>query len=181
MISADSLGHIRVWDLGENSCSLELIPEQNTPIRTISMSADGATLVAANNKGNLYSWAVDSKTQEFHSMCTIKASAKYITRAVISPDMKSLATCSADHSVKMWNLPAKSLPGADITLDKVLSGAHQRWVWDCCFSADSAYLVTASSDHSAKLWDLASGEAIRNYAGHQKAVVCLALHDTLTT
>ncbi|KAF9295684.1 TOR complex subunit lst8, partial [Mortierella antarctica] len=61
-------------------------------------------------------------------------------------------------------------------LEKTLVG-HQRWVWDCAFSADSAFLVTASSDHVARLWDLATGETIRQYNGHQKAAVCVALND----
>jgi G protein beta subunit-like protein len=54
---------------------------------------------------------------------------------------------------------------------------HQRWVWDCAFSADSAYLVTASSDHVARLWELQNGETIRQYKGHHKAAVCVALND----
>jgi len=37
--------------------------------------------------------------------------------------------------------------------------------------------VSASSDQTAKLWDLNSGETIRQYQGHQKATVCLALND----
>lgn len=70
----------------------------------------------------------------------------------------------------MWNID-------NFTLDRTLTG-HGRWVWDCVFSVDAAYLVTASSDASAKLWDLSSGEAIRTYSGHHKAVVCCALNDS---
>ena len=55
---------------------------------------------------------------------------------------------------------------------------HQKWIWDCVFSVDAAYLVTASSDSTERLWDLSSGEAIRIYTGHHKAVVCCALNDS---
>lgn len=55
--------------------------------------------------------------------------------------------------------------------------SHQRWVWDADFSADSLYLVSASSDQSAKLWDLRTGEVVRNFAGHNLAVTCVALND----
>lgn len=55
------------------------------------------------------------------------------TNAVL---FRYLATCSADHTVKIW-----STAGIDYTLEKTLTG-HQRWVWDAAFSADSAYLVT---------------------------------------
>jgi WD40 repeat protein len=49
---------------------------------------------------------------------------------------------------------------------------HKKWVWDAVFSLDGAYLVSASSDGTARLWDLASGDALRVYSGHHKAVVC---------
>ena len=48
------------------------------------------------------------------------------------------------------------------------------------YSEDSAYLVTASSDQTARLWDVASGETIRHYTGHHKAVIAVALHDRNT-
>jgi len=47
-----------------------------------------------------------------------------------------------------------------------------------CFSADSSYLVTACSDHSVRLFDVASGELIRHFSGHAKAVVAVALNDS---
>jgi G protein beta subunit-like protein len=61
-------------------------------------------------------------------------------------------------------------------LENELDG-HQRWVWDCAFSADSAYLVTACSDHYARLWELSSKTIIRQYNGHHRGAVCVALND----
>jgi target of rapamycin complex subunit LST8 len=60
----------------------------------------------------------------------------------------------------------------DVVLDN-----HQRWVWDCAFSADSAYLVTVCSDHYARLWELSSATVIRQYNGHHRGAVCVALND----
>ncbi len=50
IISCDQNGAIRVWDLAENKCSHEIIPEEDVPARSVSMAADGSMLVAANNK-----------------------------------------------------------------------------------------------------------------------------------
>ena len=174
-----------------------------------------------------------------------KAHKDYLTRLLLSPDVKSLATCSADHTVRIWKIdPAEenleALPDAgqsDSTMDqsngssssfdtssqasastnglkrldqRALNGSrkgdmpehadsfhaisesiakrkplpsdvvlenHQRWVWDCAFSADSAYLVTVCSDHYARLWELQTAQIIRQYNGHHRGAVCVALND----
>lgn len=189
-------------------------------------------------------------------ICTFQAHKDYLTRVLLSPDVKHLATCSADHTAKVWNLdpdyaPAKVAikdfndrqaqqgteekasdagptpaeirtqnrdllrifdtpiqdrdllrisdnPPRDETPQQTFTAQpdgppmdpnnstlflettltnHQRWVWDCAFSADSAYLVTVSSDHYARLWELSSGNIIRQYSGHHRGAVCVALND----
>ena len=83
--------------------------------------------------------------------------------------MQSLATCSSDKTVRIWNT-------TDYTLSKTLQG-HNRWVWDCVFSSASDYLVTASSDNMARLWDIKEEKSVIQYSGHHKAIVCVALND----
>jgi target of rapamycin complex subunit LST8 len=168
-------------------------------------------------------------------ICKFSAHDRTITRVLLSPDVRHLATCSADHTARIWSVEtgvglagatgALSLsgtatpnnpPGAPsgnpppataattnggttttngtngsaanidastsletdaFPLEMTLEG-HQRWVWDCAFSADSAYLVTACSDHYARLWELSSQSIIRQYNGHHRGTVCVALNDT---
>jgi len=166
-----------------------------------------------------------------------KAHKDYLTRLLLSPDIKLLATCSADHTVRIWKidmneenleaLPEPTRPETSsssqtgstngsmssggfgpesrsssslttrtqtthtnsfhvisdliakrkpLPCDTVLE-AHQRWVWDCAFSADSAYLVTVCSDHYARLWELSTATIIRQYSGHHRGAVCVALND----
>ncbi|KAJ3088800.1 TOR complex subunit lst8, partial [Quaeritorhiza haematococci] len=177
LVSCDQNGSIKIWDLGENQCTHELLPEEDTPARSVSMAADGSLLVAANNKGNFYVWKTKNKGDmtDLEAVTRVQAHSKYITKCLLSPDTKMLATCSADATVKIWNASPSS-SGFRFNLERTLAG-HQRWVWDAAFSADSAYLVTGSSDHTARLWDSSTAETIRTYYGHQKAVVCVALHD----
>lgn len=174
-----------------------------------------------------------------------KAHKEYLTRLLLSPDIKLLATCSADHTVKIWRIepgeealevidddeltpqtPSRSSHSLPATFGNAMNGRpstdssrsstsaspvsqashstgnlqatqaplpiivqrkplplettldnHQRWVWDCAFSADSAYLVTVSSDHYARLWELQSSQVIRQYSGHHRGAVCVALND----
>ncbi|KAI9218909.1 WD repeat-containing protein wat1 [Blastocladiella britannica] len=169
LVTCDQMGTVKIWDLAANSYTYQLLPEEDVAMRSVAVSADGSTLVAGNNKGNCYIWKwVHSELRPIKHLLAHK---KYLLKCMISPDSTKFVTCSSDFTVKVWDAVDDAF-----TLSKTLTG-HQRWVWDCAFSADSAYLVTASSDHSARLWDLSSGESIRQYNGHHKAAVCVALHD----
>lgn len=172
LISCDHDGNIRIWDLGENQCTHHLIPEDDVPINSLLVALDGSMLVAGNNKGNCYVWKMQN--QKDITLLTpatkFRSHSKYITKVVLLTDMKHLATCSADHTARIW------LTEQNFQLETTLQG-HQRWVWDCAFSADSAYLVTACSDHYVRLWDLSNSETVRHYNGHHKGAVCVALND----
>jgi len=173
LISGDRNGNLRVWDLAANTCSKELVPDGDVAMRSVSIAADASMVVAANNNGSCFVWKlIHGADTAFEPLQKLAAHSNYILKCQLSPDGKSLATASADHTIKLWST-------SDFQLQKTLTG-HQRWVWDCQFSADSAYLVTASSDQTARLWDLAQGDTIRNYTGHHKAVVCVALNDNAT-
>lgn len=174
LISGDQHGNIRVWDLTASACSCELVPEVGTAVRSLTVALNGSLVVAANNAGTCYVWRMlrgASLATHFEPLHKLRAHAgKQVLKCLLSPDVRQLATASADKTIKLWNLDG-------FTLDRTLTG-HSRWVWDCVFSVDAAYLVSASSDCTAKLWDLASGEAIRTYNGHHKAIVCCALNDS---
>ncbi|KDN45753.1 WD40 repeat-like protein [Tilletiaria anomala UBC 951] len=213
VISCDQAGSVKVWDLGQNGCSHDLVPEEDVPIRSVSVASEGSCLVAGNHHGNVYVWRINSgvvpdqqgaggqgslqaapegstaadgqplvppppananpgeEYTDLQPVTTFRAHEKYLTKCLLSPDVRYLATCSADTTIKIWNTSRYAF-----TLEKTLVG-HQRWVWDAAFSADSAYLVSASSDHVARLWELSSGETVRQYNGHNKALVTVALND----
>ncbi|KIV88658.1 hypothetical protein PV10_08322 [Exophiala mesophila] len=267
LVSADRGGNIRIWDLGESKCTHQLIPDEDVSVSSVSVASDGSLLAAGNNKGDVYIW----RMYQNHDSTTLlpcrvfKAHKDYLTRLLLSPDIKLLATCSADHTVRVWkidmteeNLEAvtdqpstgvdghsdPSTPNQALVTSQTLNGSamnprsngngrssaslsstssnatsptdavssskhsqsgsqpahtfraiskiietrkplpcdvvldnHQRWVWDCAFSADSAYLVTVCSDHYARLWELGTASIIRQYNGHHRGAVCVALND----
>lgn len=172
LISCDQDGNIRIWDLGENQCTHHLIPEDDVPINSLLVALDGSMLVAGNNKGNCYVWKMQNQKDvtSLTPVTKFRSHLKYITRVLLLTDMKHLATCSADHTARIWSTEE------NFNLETTLQG-HQRWVWDCAFSADSAYLVTACLDHYVRLWDLLNSETVRQYNGHHKGAVCVALND----
>jgi len=135
-------------------------------VRAFDRKRTGSHHLAMNVQGNVYVWKIRQGNDlvDLQPVTMFNAHPKYLTRCLLSPDSKLLATCSADTTVKIW-----STENYNYKLERVLSG-HQRWVWDAAFSADSAYLVTASSDHVARLWDLHSGATVRQYSGHHRYV-----------
>lgn len=177
LLAADEDGHVRVWDLAASACSYELVPDGKTPVRSVCVASDASLVAAATNRGSVFLWRLARPGQAsaggsslFEPLHKIDAHGTYCLTALLSPDVKYLATTSADKTVKLWN--------ADngFKLERTLAG-HTAWVYDASFSADSAYLVTASSDRTAKLWDLKTGEVILDYKGHHKAVTAVALND----
>ncbi|KAL2416094.1 Target of rapamycin complex subunit wat1 [Exophiala dermatitidis] len=287
LVSCDRGGNIRIWDLGESKCTHQLVPVEDVSMASVSVASDGSLLAAGNNLGDVYIWRMYQNQDSTTLLpCRVfKAHKDYLTRLLLSPDIRLLATCSADHTVRIWKIDMneehlEAIPGStgdsypsdeqvnndggvnwpptnqqnqnmngnghangngntstingttndrlnsNSTSSPIISGGfnavanpdsrshspgggfttppmspasfrtltelitqrrplpcdtvldnHQRWVWDCAFSADSAYLVTVCSDHYARLWELGTASIIRQYSGHHRGAVCVALND----
>ncbi|MFH8799416.1 trypsin-like peptidase domain-containing protein [Streptomyces sp. NPDC017936] len=83
-----------------------------------------------------------------------------------SPDGRTLATASDDHSVRLWNV-ATGKPG------RTLSG-HTAPVYSVAFSPDGRTLATGSWDHTARLWNVATGEVQATLKKHTNKVHSVA-------
>lgn len=170
IVSCDAGGKITVWDLGDNKSVAEIkLQQEDEPLQSVSLSSDGQFAIGGTQHGQIVKWDMNS-SDHFDMQWEATSDGKPLTRVVVSSDGRHVATCSADRTARVWS----SLDGQ---LETTLAGPHQRWVWDCSFSADSAYLVTACSDHYVRLWDLASNETVRQYNGHSKGVISVALND----
>ncbi|KWU42598.1 WD40 repeat-like protein [Rhodotorula sp. JG-1b] len=112
LISCDQNGAIKVWDLGGDRCSHELLPEEDVPMRSVSIASDGSALVGGNHKGVVYVWTIQPGLAftDLQPKTRFQAHSRYLIRVLISPDTKQLATCSADTTIKIWTpiLPSPS-------------------------------------------------------------------------
>jgi G protein beta subunit-like protein len=50
VISCDQAGSVRIWDLAENVVAHTLIPEEDVPVRSVTVANDGSMLICGNNK-----------------------------------------------------------------------------------------------------------------------------------
>ena len=83
-----------------------------------------------------------------------------------SPDGGTVATGSADGTVRLWNV-------ATGQLSSTLTG-HGRAVRAVAYSPDGGTLATGSIDRTVKLWDVATGQLQHSFARHPQAVLAVA-------
>ncbi|MGK7873463.1 MAG: toll/interleukin-1 receptor domain-containing protein, partial [Xenococcaceae cyanobacterium] len=86
----------------------------------------------------------------------------WVNSVSFSPDGKTLASGSADKTIKLWNLET----GRKI---RTLFG-HDDWVRSVSFSPDGKTLASGSEDKTIKLWNLETGREIRTLFGHDSWV-----------
>ncbi|MFP4101785.1 WD40 domain-containing protein [Coleofasciculus sp.] len=87
-----------------------------------------------------------------------------VIQVAFSPDGKTIATASFDHTVKLWQPNGKLIHTIQEN-DKVNSLA---------FSPDGKLIATASFDNTVKLWKLDGSSPIRTFQGHSEGVFGVA-------
>ncbi|MEG4584030.1 AAA-like domain-containing protein, partial [Microcoleus sp. MOSTC5] len=89
-----------------------------------------------------------------------------VNSVAFSPDGKTLASASSDHTIKLWNVQTQK-PIATLT-------GHSNSVWSVAFSPDGLTLASASSDNTIKLWNVQTQKPIATHTGHSNEVYSVA-------
>ncbi|MFE5804275.1 trypsin-like peptidase domain-containing protein [Streptomyces sp. NPDC056491] len=89
-----------------------------------------------------------------------------VLSVAFSPDGHTLATGSADKTVRLWDT-ATGKPGTTLT-------GHTDVVGMVAFSPDGRTLATGSADKTVRLWDAATGKVRTTLTGHTGEVYSVA-------
>jgi WD40 repeat protein len=141
--------------------------------------ASGKTLFTAEGVALAYSpdgrWLAvldaDAKTVTLRDARThepgrrLRSQEAAVNSAAFSPDSRLLATCSADRTVRVWQIDSGEC--------QELRG-HTDDVFAAAFLPDGTRLATAGRDRAVWLWDLARGEEVARLPGHTSYVWSLA-------
>lgn len=126
------------------------------PVRALSISDDGKTLLSGSFDGSAIRWSLERDTAEqvlrFHDDA--------VNATALFQDGRA-ATAGADGRIAIWS-PGNTRP------DRVLEG-HSAPIAAIALSADGTQLASASWDHIVRLWPVAGG-APRLLQGHSQNV-----------
>jgi WD40 repeat protein len=152
---------VKVWDIQSGGEFGDFL-EHSSPVKAISISNDGQTVISGEVKGVIKFWNLRMR----RSTHSIQAHSLPVNSIAISPDGKVAASCSDDYSIKLWNVRnAKEV---------CVLGQHSAPVNSIAFSPDGKLIVSAADDCRIKIWELASKQSIAVLTGHSRAVTSVA-------
>jgi WD40 repeat protein len=157
LVSTGDDGTIRLWDVASGKETRKINPV--SAVRVV-FSGDGRRLIGQSPTGFA---VLDTATgEEIHIIGSHLAA---VSSVVFSPDGKQVVSRSVDHTVRVW--------------DAVNGRPVQRWNGEfstgVAFAGEGKLALAAGTDHKLHVWDPATGKSTRSIAGHEDAVLAIAL------
>ncbi|HBB30947.1 MAG TPA: protein kinase [Cyanobacteria bacterium UBA9273] len=146
-------------------CAEDVMPDLDLAIGT-AKGATGAVPIKPQLQPSLPSLGSRTPQSKISPLTTLLGHAQGVYAIAFSRDGRTLASGSADKTIKLWQL---SMSWEIRTLGSWLS-KHTDAVRAVAFSPDSKMLASGSADKTIKLWDVRTGKEIHTLKGHSDEV-----------
>ncbi len=141
----------KLWDLAGKE-SILTFPDHQNPVYAVAVKADGKVGFSVGEDNQLRTW---NATPEGKQVRNTGGHSKVILKLVANPKQPLLVTCSADHTVRIWNADN----GAAV---RTLSG-HADYVYGLAISPDGTLIASGAFDGEVRIWKVADGSLVKSF------------------
>jgi WD40 repeat protein len=161
-------GSIKVWDIIERKLSRQL-PRQRLPVTSVKFAPNGKLLATATGnwrqtdlQAELRLWDVSTGKE----VAEFKEHAGEIKRIDFDQSGKRLISGGADRAILTWDIA-----------ERVLVNRFRIDATPGCLAVfqEGTLLATGDLRGGVNVWNLQNGKRIRRYAGHERAVLGIAV------
>ncbi len=164
VVSGGTDGVIRIWDAVTGGIFATL-PGHPGGVTGLATAGSGQVLISAGQDCVLNRW----RTEAPGPVRLFTGHTGVVQWTSFSPDGKRFVSCGSwpegDKTLRVWEVA---------TGREVLKIDHPDQSAMAVFSPDGKFLLSACNDQAAYLWDASTGNQVRSYKGHTRAVIGVA-------
>lgn len=171
LASAGEDGTVRLWDVAGMQHTLLVSPDASA-VYALAWHPDGLTLASGHADGSIRLWAAADRPAvaarspaELHERALLRAHGGPVWALAWSPKGATLASGSADTTIRLWD---------ERLQERAVLRGHTDLVVKLDWHCDGQLLASASADHSVRLWDAATSRIRAVIEGHSGSVAGVA-------
>jgi len=165
-LSSSQDSRVLLWRF-ESNAPVQEFDGHSSRVTGAQFSGDGEQIVTGAEDNSVIVWDVETGA----GLRRFLGHSSLIYDIAYNPVRDEVASAGWDNSVRIWNLDH----GALVTqFDTTADLSHDGVINHIDISPDGAQAITAGADMRLVLWDIETGEAIREFVGHQDAVNSVA-------